>query len=188
MTINRKIVIKPKMKIKIFLNPGHDPKRNPPEPGAVHPTRGTRECDIALEIGKRVQQNLRMQGIECYLMQDDDLSKVCQAANALRANIFISIHCNASDKHLARGTEIWYNTRLGKILAQRVQNNILLAQPRAIDRGVKQTDNFYVLNKTYMPSILIETAFIDNDEDEKLLTKELDKYVYGITRGIMVYL
>ena len=176
------------MKIKVFLNPGHDPKRIPAEPGAVHPTRGTRECDIALAAGKKIQQNLQNQGIECYLMQDDDLKKVCQTANDVRANIFVSIHCNASNEHTARGTEVWYNTRIGKILAERVQNNILLAQPKAVDRGVKQTDDFYVLNRTFMPSILVEMAFIDNDQDEELLTKELEKYIYGITRGIMVYL
>lgn len=171
----------------VFLNPGHDPKRIPPEPGAVHPTHKTRECDIVLQVGKQVQENLLQQGFACYLMQDDDLEKVCQMANELCANIFVSIHCNASANHQGRGTEIWYNTKIGKILAERVQNNILLAQPKTLDRGVKHTDNLYVLNRTYMPSILIELAFIDNDEDERLLQEELDKFIVGITRGITVY-
>jgi N-acetylmuramoyl-L-alanine amidase len=37
-------------------------------------------------------------------------------------------------------------------------------------RGVDQA-GFFVLNKTYMPSVLVETAFITNPEEEKLLNK-----------------
>ena len=37
-------------------------------------------------------------------------------------------------------------------------------------RGVDQA-GFFVLNKTYMPSVLVETAFISNLEEEKLLNK-----------------
>jgi N-acetylmuramoyl-L-alanine amidase len=36
-------------------------------------------------------------------------------------------------------------------------------------RGVDQA-GFFVLDKAYMPAVLVETAFISNEEDEKLLT------------------
>lgn len=38
-------------------------------------------------------------------------------------------------------------------------------------RGVDQA-GFFVLDKAYMPAVLIETAFISNEDDEELLTKD----------------
>jgi N-acetylmuramoyl-L-alanine amidase len=38
-------------------------------------------------------------------------------------------------------------------------------------RGVDQA-GFFVLDKAYMPAVLVETAFISNEKDEKLLLDE----------------
>lgn len=52
-------------------------------------------------------------------------------------------------------------------MAVSIQQN-LIAGTKGYDRGVKQA-NFYVLRGAFMPSILIETGFISNAEEEKLL-------------------
>jgi N-acetylmuramoyl-L-alanine amidase len=53
-------------------------------------------------------------------------------------------------------------------------------------RGVDQA-GFFVLNKTYMPSVLVETAFISNAEEEKLLNKSTfrQKIAEAICEGIL---
>ncbi len=53
-------------------------------------------------------------------------------------------------------------------------------------RGVDQA-GFFVLNKTYMPSVLVETAFISNPEEEKLLNKSTfrQKIAEAICQGIL---
>ena len=53
-------------------------------------------------------------------------------------------------------------------------------------RGVDQA-GFFVLNKTYMPSVLVETAFISNAEEEKLLNKSTfrQKIAEAICQGIL---
>ena len=38
--------------MRVFLNPGHDLKR---DSGAVNPTSGLRECDVAADIGGLVK-------------------------------------------------------------------------------------------------------------------------------------
>ena len=44
-----------------------------------------------------------------------------------------------------------------------------------------------VLKRTHMPAVLIETAFIDNDEDALLLINHADDFAAAIARGITDY-
>lgn len=53
-------------------------------------------------------------------------------------------------------------------------------------RGVDQA-GFFVLNKTYMPAVLVETAFISNQKEEKLLNQSSfrQEIAQGIFEGIL---
>jgi N-acetylmuramoyl-L-alanine amidase len=56
--------------------------------------------------------------------------------------------------------------------------------------GVKQRPKgIWVLSATKMPSILIETGFVSNEEDEKYLTSNegQNEIVLAITKGIKAY-
>ncbi len=56
------------------------------------------------------------------------------------------------------------------------------------DKGVDQA-GFFVLNRAYMPAVLVETAFISNPNEEKLLRKKefQEKIARGIYRGILTF-
>lgn len=56
------------------------------------------------------------------------------------------------------------------------------------DKGVDQA-GFFVLNRAYMPAVLVETAFISNPNEEKLLRKKefQEKVARGIYRGILAF-
>lgn len=56
------------------------------------------------------------------------------------------------------------------------------------DRGVKKA-GFLVLYKTYMPSVLIETGFLSNTEEEKFLTSDSgqDEYANSIYNAFANY-
>lgn len=55
-------------------------------------------------------------------------------------------------------------------------------------RGVKQA-GFWVLHNTYMPSILVESGFLSNSTDDKMLhsTSGRDKIAQGIFKGVKAY-
>ena len=180
--------------MKVYINPGHDLDY---DSGAVNPTSGLRECDVAAKIGARVKEYLEAAGCECRLLQSDNLYydsqyddrpiPVCDDANNWGADCFISIHCNAANGQ-ARGTEVECYSRMsnGGNLAQCIQDQIVGALG-TVNRGVKEMPGLIVLRHTDMPAVLVETAFIDNDDDAELLTDRWDDFAVAVARGVTDY-
>jgi N-acetylmuramoyl-L-alanine amidase len=104
--------LKPNKELALFdlivLDPGHGGK----DPGAVGPT-GLKEKDVVLDITHRLVDLLRSQlGIEVILTRDDDsyisLQRRTEIANSTGADLFISIHANASRKRSVGGCETFF--------------------------------------------------------------------------------
>ena len=169
--------------MKVFINPGHDPRV---DSGATNPHYGTRECDIARQAGEMLADYLTNAGCIVKIMQDDDLDMVCSTSNEWGADLFVSLHCNASQSRNARGTETWYKSFNGQRLANYIQSQIIRST-NTIDRGVKQSDRLWVLRSTDAVAVLVEMAFIDNDDDLEFMNENLDKIVRAIARGITDY-
>lgn len=165
--------------MRVFINPGHDIDL---DSGAVNPNYGTRECDVARNAGKMLARYLQTAGCEVRTLQSDDLGLVCETSNEWGADIFVSLHCNAFNT-VARGTETLYKSYNGQQLAQLIQDQIINSI-NTVDRGIKKRDDLWVLNGTDAVAILVEMAFIDNDEDLEILNNDLDTIVRAIARGI----
>ena len=180
--------------MKVYINPGHDREY---DSGAVNPNNGTREADIVATVGEAVKGYLQAAGCEVMMRQSDNLcwdsdyadrqdAAVCPEANQWGADIFVSIHCNAFNA-TAKGTEVeCYGPGEGERLAQCIQNQIV-GSLGTVDRGVKHMPGLRVLRKTNMTSVLVEMAFIDQDEDCQLLTEKTDEFARAIARGITDY-
>lgn len=163
---------------KIFINPGHGGT----DPGACG--NGLKERDVVLNIGKRVENYLRAVGYDVKLFQYDGLEGICFDSNNWKADLFISIHCNAANS-FAEGAETFYASDSGKKLATAIQKQLTKSLP-VTDRGVKK-GNLYVLNHTDAIAVLVECAFIDNAGDAKLLTEREDDFARAIARGVTDY-
>ena len=181
--------------MKVFLNPGHSPN-GIPDPGAKNAETGLRECDVAKNIADLVEKYLVAAGVEVVgdiqsdnLYYDSDYPQpcVCEEANASGADIFVSIHCNAFDCE-AHGTETYAYTSggEGEKLASCINDQIVGALG-TLNRGVKFRQDYIVLRHTDMPAVIVETAFIDNDQDEQLLRAKQDDFARAIARGITDY-
>ena len=177
-------------KTKIFINPGHaaDPAD---DPGAVNSRLGLKESLIARRIGERVATYLSNVGYDVCLFQFDGLKMICDEANKWDADYFISIHCNAANG-IARGTETYCArySKAGLGLARAIHRQIVNSIDSGYqywDRGVKEA-GYYVLRYTDMPAVLVETAFIDNDDDATLLVEKEDDFARAIARGVTDYL
>lgn len=176
----------------VFINAGHAPNGHP-DPGACSRSTGLRECDVALKVGELVAKYLNVVGIETMVHQNDSLSEVCSKANSLEADLFISIHCNSVESPYAEGTETWYcnGSSAGRMLAECIQDQIVDSL-NTVDRGIKVAvpgrNGLYVLTNTDMPAVLVELAFISNEDDEKLLRNNQDDFARAIARGVTDYL
>ena len=173
----------------VFLNPGHAPNGEP-DPGACG--WGLRECDVAKNVADLVEKHLVAAGVEVVgNLQSDSLEEVVDTSNESEADIFISIHSNACNGN-ARGTEVWYyhQSANGELLADCIRNQIVDALGTA-DRGSKGAkpgvNGLYVLSNTGATAVLVELAFIDNEEDAQLLCEKQDDFARAIARGVTDY-
>jgi len=178
-------------KFSVVLDPGH----GGPDPGAIG-IGGIRETDVVLEVSKIVQKLLSEKGVKVKLTRknevDLDLPPRVSFANNINADIFVSIHANASrgKRRDINGLETFYfRGWRGRLLAKRIQKEILRVSPGSPDRGVKQ-GGFYVIKNTKMPAVLVEIGFLTGRLDARRLEKTAHRkrIAYAIAKGILEYL
>jgi len=177
---------------------------------------------IALKLGKLIRTS--MPEVRVIFTRDKDtfveLFRRAAIANESKADLFISIHCNANKNHTLRGAETYvmglHRSQANLNIAKLENASILLEsdyqstyhgfdpnsdesyiifsmnqnlnldkstdfaaeiQEQMVERvgmnnrGVRQA-GFLVLYKTTMPSVLVETGYISNQEEEKFLMSE----------------
>jgi len=88
---------------RVVIDPGHGGH----DPGAIGPS-GLREKDVTLDIAHRTAPLIaRELGIVTLLTRDGDdfvaLDERTARANAFQADLFVSIHCNATEDGAGRG-------------------------------------------------------------------------------------
>lgn len=132
---------------------------------------------------------------------DLSLKKRVQYANSFprESAIFVSIHCNASPKHNARGFEVFTTRGVTKSddLATKIINScegFLDAWGVGVRKDYSDSDpdkeaQFYVLKHTNCPAVLIECGFFDNWQDFKHLSNPVfQSYLSSyIASGIVKY-
>jgi len=110
--------------------------------------------------------------------------------NSKPKTIFISIHANAYSSSSARGTETYTannasttSKNFAKVLNNEIVKTMKSLDVNAKDRGVK-TENFTVIYKTSMPSVLCEYAFYSNLDDLKILKNNRSELVEATVKAI----
>ncbi len=98
-------------RIRVMIDPGHGGK----DPGAIGPT-GLKEKDVVLEIGRMVRERLsRHEAYEVRMTRESDvfipLEERTAMANRSRADIFVSLHINASRNRKAKGISTFVFSR-----------------------------------------------------------------------------
>jgi N-acetylmuramoyl-L-alanine amidase len=92
---------------KVIIDAGHGGR----DPGAIGKS-GLKEKEVTLDIAKRLSNLLREQGIEVIMTRSKDtfvsLTKRVAVSNNCQADLFVSIHANASRVRSLNGVEVYY--------------------------------------------------------------------------------
>ncbi|MDE3741177.1 N-acetylmuramoyl-L-alanine amidase family protein [Maribacter polysaccharolyticus] len=158
----------------VVIDPGHGGK----DSGAIG-LNGIKENEVVLHIAMEMLRlnNELDKPLDIYLTRYSDtlisLSDRTKLAKALKADLFVSLHCNHSDNPNARGIEVYVAHRKTKYsdrsiwLGFQLQDG-LKKKLRLESRGVK-FKNFQVLRETvdYCSSVLLELGFLSNNDESE---------------------
>jgi N-acetylmuramoyl-L-alanine amidase len=148
-----------------------------------------------MNVGQLTKKYLEAAGCPTELLQSENLVGespeypcIVETANSSGIDLFISIHCNAANGE-AHGTEVevYDNTggpavELAKCMMDQICSSLGTTQ-----RYINSRSGLAVLRATTMPAILVEMAFIDNADDEKLLAEKQDDFARAIARAVTDY-
>jgi N-acetylmuramoyl-L-alanine amidase len=193
----------------IVIDPGHGGR----DVGAIGPS-GLQEKTVNLKVALKVAELLRQKGARVILTRSGDtepsLEERTGLANRERAHLFVSIHMNAFTDPGIGGTTTYYLSSEGVERAvqdkkvpvrqeesrrqesYRLASCIQSALVKSLgleSKGVREA-NFAVLRTSQMPAVLIETAFISNPNEEKMMktARFAENAARGIVEGVAAYL
>ena len=190
----------------IVLDPGHgNLKENGlVDPGAIGLAMGYTDREVGEAVALKLKNLLEAQGATVILTRDLQaapqamtLKDRADVANRAQADVFISIHGNALEGNTAKnGAEIHYwasndptpsaQRRIRQALAETVKSNFAASTGQVC---VVKESNFAVLRENDCPSILVETGYLSNAEEEALLATDAYqmKIAQGILNGLQVF-
>jgi N-acetylmuramoyl-L-alanine amidase len=176
------------MKKIIVIDPGHGGH----DPGACG--NGLQEKEVVLDIAKQLRDRLELKGFHIIMTRSTDTYVMpgdrATIANKNKADLFISLHCNADTSYTATGMEVLVYKNYGDAnrIASYILNELRL-QVETKDRGVKERPDLAVLNATTMIAVLVEFAFITTAKEAALLRDKTYRECCAgaVTRAVCQY-
>ena len=145
----------------------------------------TREDDISLEDLDYTEQSRHRR----------DLKARANMINSSNAQLFVSIHVNCNlKKPTTNGSIVFFGDRFpeNEMIAMTIQRKLNLI---TLDSGNRMIHDpreagFYILDNAKIPGVIVETAFISNSVESKLLTEDdfRERLASAICNGIIDYL
>ncbi len=168
--------------------------------GVVGVSTGTKESDINLAIARSLKHFLSSKGYEVVMTRSStdglygmatknrklkDMEERKRIINEARPDLVVSIHQNSFPRSNQTGAQVFYAPKSdeGKRISDIMQST--LNASLSSGREAKQGD-YFILQCSEFPSMLIECGFLSTAEEEKLLVSAAyqEKVAYCIFTGI----
>lgn len=174
--------------------------------GVVGIETGTKESDINLSLSRILQTAFEDAGF--YVIQTRpteaglygaatsgykrrDMQRRAEVINESSPALVISVHQNFFSLRSRRGAQVFFrdNSDPSRLLASHIQSE-LNDMPECVKKTEALKGDYYVLNCSDYPSVIVECGFLSNAEDEKLLVTEAyqTKIAAAILKGALSFL
>jgi N-acetylmuramoyl-L-alanine amidase len=173
---------------------------------------GILEKEINLGISKKLKVFLEQRGYKVIMTREEDISLEnldnsgqsrhrrdlnarVNIINKNNAQLFLSIHVNCNFKKTSTdGAIVFYNDKFqeSKVLAYCIQRSlnamVVSGKKRTVHDPVQA--NYFLLSYSEIPGVIVETAFISNEVERRLLTQDefREQLAKAIADGVEQYL
>ena len=172
------------------------------------------EKDITLAVTQKLARQLKRLGAEVIMTRTTDGDVISEhkpnetfaslrerkkqdiflrqsIVASTQPDLFITVHANAIPDSKWRGAQVFYHKtgrEESQYLAKAVMDSIK-GELGNTDREALAIEKVYLLKKTDVPAVLVETGFLSNPEERDLLVnkKYQDKIATAIAEGIEDY-
>lgn len=168
---------------------------------------GTPESEINLSIVKKARAYFEEAGLNCVLTRSTeaglygtlskgfkkrDMQKRKEIIEEAKPVAVVSVHQNFYSSSSSRGGQVFYckENENSRLLATAIQKGI-----NSLDDGVERdrsvlAGDYFILNCTQYPSVIVECGFLSNAEDEALLISDSYQDVLALTifNGVIEYI
>ena len=188
----------PRPTYTVVLDAGHGGM----DGGSSGVTTNVQERDLNLIIAKKVESYLRAMGVGVVQTRSNenglygvfasgfkmaDMKERAKIINKANPDLVVSIHMNFFTLSSSRGAQVFFppKSEVSKAIAIEMQRLFVSNLPNA--RTSPLVGDYYILQCSSAPSVLVECGFLSNPEEERLLqTSEYqEKLSYQIFCGIM---
>ncbi len=189
------------LRLTIVIDAGHGGV----DGGVVGVRSGTRESDINLALSRILQERFEEAGFVVIQTRPTeaglygaatpgykrrDMEKRAEIIRGASPAAMISIHQNFFSQTSRRGAQVFYreDSDSGKTLASLIQTS-LNSMPECVKRSQALAGDYFVLNCSDVPAVIVECGFLSNPEDEALLltSSYREKLADAIAEGTLSF-
>lgn len=173
------------------------------DPGKIG-INGALEKDLNLEIARKVESLLRLEGIETVLTRTgseglydagaenkkvQDMKRRIEKIEEASPMLAVSIHQNSYPEEYVKGAQVFYykDSKESENAAKLMQESLKQRLDPQNHREAKANASYFLLKKTSSPIIIVECGFLSNQEEAKKLSDPAyqEQVAWAVFMGIM---
>ena len=164
---------------KVIIDPGHGGK----DPGTIGRS-GLKEKTVVLDIAQRFKKELEEAGIKVTMTRGSDefipLEDRARMANRANADLFISVHANASRARSVQGLEIYYLRNLDKATWREIEEG---GHYRAMFRHLSMRQGDQSVEHILL-DMLYTNKQVESRKLARYMTKNTSNAISSMNRGV----